>query len=240
VPYNSLLGSVLRYPLRWIPSGLIAPILQGRLRGKKWIVGSSTHGCWLGSYEYEKQQLFAQMLSEGKVVFDIGAHVGFYTLLAATLVGSTGRVIAFEPLPRNVQFLRQHLLLNNIHNTTVIERVVSDHTDIVRFQEGPNSSMGFASSTGDLQIPAIDLDHLYRAQLIPAPDLIKMDIEGGEHLALLGAKELLIATHPTIFLATHGTDVHDNCCRLLQSLGYRLRPLKGLDVAQTDELLCVA
>ena len=80
---NSLLGAALRYPLRWIPDDLVVPVLQGPLRGKKWIVGSSSHGCWLGGYEYEKQRRFAQAINPGGVVYDIGAHVGFYMLLAS-------------------------------------------------------------------------------------------------------------------------------------------------------------
>lgn len=66
---------------------MVVPVLQGSLRGRKWIVGSSNHGCWLGSYEWKKQRLFTRTVSSGDVVFDIGAHVGFYTLLASVLVG---------------------------------------------------------------------------------------------------------------------------------------------------------
>ena len=53
---NSFLGKILRFPLKFIPKNLAIFILQGKLRGKKWIVGSGNHGCWLGSYEYEKQK----------------------------------------------------------------------------------------------------------------------------------------------------------------------------------------
>jgi hypothetical protein len=54
---NSVVEKLLRFPLRLIPSNMVLPILQGRLKGKKWIVGLSNHGCWLGSYKYEKQTL---------------------------------------------------------------------------------------------------------------------------------------------------------------------------------------
>lgn len=55
---QTLIGKALRYPLKLIPQQMRIPILQGQLKGKKWIVGSSQHGCWLGSYEYDKQLLF--------------------------------------------------------------------------------------------------------------------------------------------------------------------------------------
>ena len=55
IPADSILGAALRYPLRWIPNGFIVPILQSRPRPKNLILGSSTHGCWLGSPQNEKQ-----------------------------------------------------------------------------------------------------------------------------------------------------------------------------------------
>ena len=72
------------------------PILTGRLRGHKWIVGLGVHSCWIGSYESEKQGVFAQVTHPGETVFDLGVNVGFYTLLAFELVGAIGHVYAFE------------------------------------------------------------------------------------------------------------------------------------------------
>lgn len=106
---QGFVGRMIRWPLRLIPAEAQLPILQGVLRGKRWIAGSSTHGCWAGSYEYEKQLLFTQTITKGNVVFDIGAHVGFYTLLSSVLVQDQGRVFAFEPLPRNVIYLSEHV-----------------------------------------------------------------------------------------------------------------------------------
>src|SRR5450755_3080976 len=123
---STVLGKVLRSPLRLIPSSTVVPILQGPLRGKKWIVGSSTHGCWVRSYEYAQQTVFAQSLSPEGVVYDLGASVGFYSLLAGALVGPAGRVYAFEPLPRNVAYLRKHVALNRLENCFVFEAAVAD------------------------------------------------------------------------------------------------------------------
>lgn len=101
-----LAGRALRLPLHLIPRGLAVPILQGPLRGARWLVGAATHGCWLGSYELAKQLAFARWLAPGRVVYDLGAHAGFYTLLAARPVGPAGRVHAFEPLPELLSILR--------------------------------------------------------------------------------------------------------------------------------------
>lgn len=237
---TSPFGKLLRLPLRLLPRRMRMPILQGRLRGKRWIVGASNHGCWLGSYEFDKQHLFEQTVAPGSVVFDLGGHVGFYTLLAAELVGPTGRVFVFEPLPRNLAYLREHLRLNRVENVTVLEAAVSDRRGVVSFDEGPNSSMGnIVAGTGSLQVSAVVLDELVAAGELPKPHYMKIDIEGAEARALAGARALLEAARPTIFLATHGSEVHRECCALLGSLGYDLRPIDGEPLDRSSEVLAV-
>jgi len=211
--------------------------MQGRLKGKKWIAGSSNHGCWLGSYEYAKRITFEKTVTQGSVVFDIGANVGFYTLLASVLVGARGRVFAFEPFPANVVYLKEHLQLNNIDNVTVVEAAVSDKCGTAFFDEGPSSSMGHISANGRLRVRTVAIDELVARKELPVPDYIKMDIEGGEGLALSGAKATLAQFHPTIFLATHGSSIHQECCRLLQSLDYELQPIDGVDLQSSSEIL---
>jgi FkbM family methyltransferase len=234
---KTILGQLLRFPLRFIPTKMTMPILQGRLRGKQWVVGASNHGCWLGSYELEKQLLFQKTITEGSVVFDLGAHVGFYTLLSSVLVGPKGRVFAFEPMPANLFHLKEHLRLNHIKNVTVIEAAVSDSSGITYFEEGSDSSQGHIGSKGTLQVKTVCLDELISSGELPTPDYIKIDVEGAEMQVFSGAKSMLANAHPTIFLATHGNDVHHQCCEFLTSLGYQLQPIDGKSLAQTDEIL---
>ena len=236
---KSQIGRLLRYPLRLIPDGMVLPILQGKLKGWQWITGSSVSGCWLGSYEYSKQHAFAEKVSTGQVVFDLGAHVGFYTLLAAELVGHNGHVIAFEPLPRNLDFLKQHLLLNDCNNVTVIEQAVSDYSGIATFEAQPSQGYaGHIGISGQLQVSVVTLDELTMFPGgLPIPQVIKIDIEGAEFAALTGASKLLAAFHPVIFLATHGQQVHHQCCDLLAGIGYSLRALDGRSVKETDEIV---
>lgn len=231
------LGKFLRFPLRLIPTEMRMPILQGRLTGKQWIVGSSQHGCWLGSYESDKQLLFEKTITEGSVVFDLGAHVGFYTLLASTLVGSKGRVFTFEPMPKNLFYLKEHLRLNRMTNVTVIEAAVSDCSGVTYFEEGSSTFEGHISSQGTLQVKTVSLDELIARGEISTPDYIKMDVEGAEMQVFSGAKSLLANARPTIFLATHGDDVHQQCCQFLTSLGYQLQPIGGKSLEQSDEIL---
>jgi len=234
---RTFLGRLLRYPLKLIPRRMKMPILQGRLRGKKWIAGSSTHGCWLGSYEYEQRLLFEQLVTEGSVVFDLGAHVGFYTLLAAVLVGPRGKVYAFEPLPNNIHFLKAHLRLNRIDNVTVIDRAVSDSSGAATFVEEPSSAMGHFAAHGSLRVQTVSLDDLFLSGTIPAPDFIKIDVENAEWLALKGAENLLRSARPTIFLSTDVYDSHRQCCQYLESFGYQLRPIGARSLERAEEIL---
>ncbi|MGE0132661.1 MAG: FkbM family methyltransferase [Blastocatellales bacterium] len=237
IPGQTLAGRLLRYPLKFIPRQMRMPILQGRLRGKKWIAGSSTHGCWLGSYEYDQRLLFERLVTEGSVVFDVGAHVGFYTLLAATLVGPRGRVYSFEPALANIHFLKAHLRLNRITNVTVIEKAVSDREGTARFVEGPSSAMGHFAEQGGVAAPTVSMDDLFLRGEVPAPDFIKIDVESAEWLALKGAEHLLRRTRPTIFLSTDIYDLHHRCCKFLESLGYQLHPIGDRSLDQAEEIL---
>lgn len=234
---QSLMGKLLRLLLKIIPSTTILPILQGRLKGKKWITGSSQHGCWLGSYEYDKQIMFEQAIIEGIIVFDLGANVGFYTLLASTLVGSQGKVFAFEPMPTNVDYLKQHLRLNRISNVSVIEAAVSDTTDIAYFEVNCSRSEGKLSPQGTLEIRTVTLDDLIAKGDIPTPHYIKIDVEGAEMKVLLGAKSMIVNAHPTIFLATHGDELHAQCISFLTSLGYKLQTVSDKMLSDADEFI---
>lgn len=238
ISYKSILGRLIRAPLRLLPKEAQIPILQGPLRGKKWIVGASNHGCWIGSFEYDKQHTFAHTIRPGSVVFDIGAQAGFYTLLSSVLVKNTGRVIAFEPLPRNVLLLREHIRLNDIKNAQVFPVAVADYSGTTTFAEGASVSQGYISSHGDLIVHVVSLDELVAEQAIPLPNYIKIDVEGAEMLVLTGAQKTLSQAQPTIFLATHGRDIHQQCCTFLEEIGYELSALDGGDVMSTNGAMC--
>ena len=237
VSFASTFGKLARFPLQFVPNDVAVPVIQGRLRGKRWLTGSLTHGCWLGSYESRKQKVFEALITPGSVVFDIGANVGFYTLLASVLVGGSGRVYAFEPVQRNLRYLRRHISLNHLNNVTVIDSAVSDVTGRARFSVSGSSAIGSLSEQGEIEVATLALDDLDASEYERARSHLKIDVEGAELKVLRGAEVFLRTWRPSILLATHGPDVHLDCCRFLLGIGYNIRSVDGQPIERTNELL---
>jgi FkbM family methyltransferase len=220
---STFAGWLMRQPLRLVPSMTPLRILTGPLAGKRWLSTSGNHGCWLGIYERPLQQLLARELKAGDVFYDVGANVGFFSLLASVLVGPRGRIVAFEPLPRNVDLLRANLDLNAATNVSVVAAAVAETAGSTLFATAGSPSMGTMDASRGLEVPVVGLDELVASGEMPVPTAIKMDIEGAESRALSGARKTLEEHHPVIFLSTHGYRQHDECLQLLASLGYTVR-----------------
>jgi FkbM family methyltransferase len=235
--YQSALGKILRFPLRLIPKGMVLPILQGRLRGRKWIVGAGEHGYWLGSYEMNKRLAFEREIKPGSVVYDIGANVGYFSLLAAVLSGENGKIYAFEPLPRNIEFLRKHIALNKGLNIQVIEAAVSSHSGEAFFELGASSAMGHLTAEGGLRVNMVSLDTLVSNGEIAPPDYMKIDVEGAEHDVLRGAEEIINDYQPLLFLDTHQRSAHYNTIQILEQHHYQFEILDGKPLPETKELI---
>ncbi|HLA12088.1 MAG TPA: FkbM family methyltransferase [Pyrinomonadaceae bacterium] len=237
---NSLIGKILRQPLRLIPRETPLRVLQGPLMGKRWLAGSHTHGCWLGSYEAEIQKRFANEVQAGEVVFDIGANVGFYSLLASVRVGPTGAVYSFEPLPQNTKLLKKHLQINKIQNVTVLEVAVSSFETRSRFDDTSGPASGHFSKKGRLQVQCVSIDFLVSRGRVRPPNCMKIDVEGAEAQALSGAEAVLQAYQPKIFLSTHGPEARRDCTEILRGFGYHLEPLTGANGLAGDEFFASA
>jgi FkbM family methyltransferase len=235
---GTLMGRIIRAPLRLIPKSTVIPIIQGPLRGKRWIVGSGINRLWLGSYETEKMLLAARLLQRGDTVFDIGANVGIYTLLFSECVGETGHVVAFEPVPANIHFLRQHVSLNRFCNVSVVEAAVSSTSGVAAFALGESSSVGHVCAAGDLQVRAVKLDDFLAASG-RAPSLIKIDVEGGEHDVLKGACHLLAHVRPHLLLAVHSESLRVACTDFLRTYRYRCECVRDAGATELNELIAI-
>jgi FkbM family methyltransferase len=140
-------------------------------------------------------RLFARVIGPGMTVIDVGAFVGWYTLLAARQVGPYGKVYAFEPDPRNYALLSENLLRNKLHErVVVIPKAVCDDTGARTFflHGGDQSRSSLIPSDFPAQkvtVETVVLDDFFGP--VMKPDVIKIDIEGGEILALNGMERIL-------------------------------------------------
>jgi FkbM family methyltransferase len=215
------IARALRRLLRLVPQDAVIRILSGHLFWARWIVGSHTHGCWLGTYEKSNQRIFRSNIKRGDVVWDIGANDGFFSLIASRLVGASGCVCAYEPLPRNVAILRRHVALNHAGNVHVSALAISSSPGSARFRAGAHPAMGSLADGGEIEVATDTVDGLIDRCGMPPPNFIKMDIEGGEVEALRGADRCLRTYRPIILLAAHGAARYDECLSILTGHGYR-------------------
>lgn len=212
---------------------------MGPLSGSRWLPasGGKVMRLFCGTYEPTQTRLFQEHVTADSVVFDIGAHVGYYTLLAAKLA-SAGQVVAFEPEPRNFAFLRAIIGANTCPNVAIHELAVAAETGICSFSYGSGTGTGHLTENGTFLVQTIAIDE-FVANQHKRPTHLKIDVEGAELDVLHGARETLQSARPTIFLSTHGPAVHDDCCRFLRALGYDLQPMEGEQLENADAVLCL-
>jgi FkbM family methyltransferase len=233
---RSLLARLVRLPLRLVPPSAIVAVKSGPSRGMRWIVGSAPHGAWLGLLERDKLAPFVARLASGMTVWDIGANVGLYTLPSARAVGPSGHVVAFEPMPRNLGFLRRHLTLNGLDDVLVCDVAVSDATGALRMAEGDSPSEFHADGGGSIEVKAVTLDDWLAESGAPPPDLVKIDVEGSDDAVLRGGARTFATYRPSIYLALHGERQRRACGELLASWGYEVTSLQpGLGPDRSSE-----
>lgn len=187
---------------------------------------------WLGTYEAEVQSVIVREVGQGHIVYDIGAHIGFFSLLFSIMVGSQGEVHCFEPLPENVEILRRQLGINQFERVvTVVSSAVTSETGSVSFYVNASSSMGTVildpqKQARRIRVNAIRLDD-YIDRGSPPPHLIKMDIEGGETEAVLGMSQTLKTKRPRIIIEFHSDQAKSEVWKILRPLGYSCFSLRA-------------
>ena len=189
-----------------------------------------------GEVELVIQEVLADRLKPGMVFYDLGANIGFFSLLAAKLVGVNGKVFSFEPDPENAGRLVRNIERNGFTNATVVEAGIwsaSGHVNFVSADlSSPDRGVGKfevgEGATAGRPTRCVALDDFVRSA--PAPDAIKCDIEGAEIEAFLGAEELLEARHPLILCEMHSDENNRFLRDYFSRFGYRLETLDTLHV----------
>ena len=185
----------------------------------------------MGTYEPELQRAACDFIKSGVVIYDLGANIGFVSLLMARLIGDHGQVFSFEALPKNISRLKDNIELNKLsQRITIIPKAVVDRTRAVSFLIHASGAMGKAAGsagrdekyTEKINVDGIALDDFIFKQRNPSPDLIKMDVEGGEILAINGMTRLLKRFHPILFIEIHGEKAANSVWTTLQNCDYSI------------------
>lgn len=156
-------------------------------------------------YEQEVTAIFSRILSPGSTVFDIGGHVGYYTVLSARLVGSTGIVYCFEPMPHLFKRLEANVHLNLLDNVVTNNKALSSEEGVLFIYPANKDNSGNSSiiqrvDTDDvpLEVKATTIDAYTENNNIKHIDLIKIDVEGAELFVLQGGVQTLKKYRPDI------------------------------------------
>jgi FkbM family methyltransferase len=218
---------------RLAPSGLVeVRVAAGDLAGFTILLDMQVDkDYWLGTYEPELQSALSELIPANAVIFDVGANIGYVSLLLAKAAGETGKIFAFEALPSNVEQLRRNLVLNGKEaQVTVISSAVTQTSGPVRFLVHASGGMGKAAGSAgredryqsEVTVPGISLDEFVYGQGNPPPQVVKMDIEGGEVMALKGMHRVLTEAHPLMLMELHGPESSRVAWETLTAAGYEI------------------
>jgi FkbM family methyltransferase len=214
-----------------------AVIQKGVAKGLRFNAGCSNAGFVLGTTEAGLQEALRALLSPGMTLYDVGANVGFISVIGARLVGPGGRVEAYEPVPENVRWLRHNVALNEFTQIFVHEIALGRSDGCTEFHLGDDSNWGSLVPNADrktkIEVKVRSLDSVVEHGA-PAPDVMKVDIEGGEVEMLSGSVNTLRKARPIIILDLHGTNAA--VADVLEPLDYDLHVFggKGIRVRSAD------
>jgi len=184
-----------------------------------------------GDVEPEVQAVLHKYLRPGMTVYDIGANIGFFSLLSARLVGATGQVTAFEADPEIAARLRDNIARNQGAPISVEEKAVWSSSSPVFFARAdaeisPDRGLGHViandaerSAPSTIRVEAVSVDE-YMSKA-GAPDFIKCDVEGAEVEVFRGAEKLLTERQPLILCEMHGDENRQTLLKVFANFGYR-------------------
>lgn len=235
LPSNSFVNNLMRLSV----SDRDVEIVEGIGAGLKFNGGLGNADFALGKYEFPLQQTLASHLKPGGVFYDIGANIGFFSIIGAKLVGDTGKVYAFEPVPDNAAKIRHNARLNNFSQITVIEKAVSGSTgkgELLLTRNIGGHTLTSADRPPDVQssmtVDLVSIDDLIaRGELTP-PTLVKVDVEGAELDVLQGMRQTLAQYQPLVVYEIDAKQEEaferkqQAVADFLQSQSYQIQPIE--------------
>lgn len=203
-------------------------VAAGDLKGAKLVLDlRSEKPLWLGTYEPQLQAAIRTFAGPSMTAYDVGANLGYTALLLARAVGPDGKVIAFEPEPRNLTRLAGHLAANpEGRRVAIVPAAVGEREGAGRLHLHRSTSMGKLEGAagrdrgyqGTALVRLVSLDR-YASRNRP-PILVKIDVEGAEAMVLTGMRRTLDRVRPVIFLELHGPKAARQAWRTLRNHEY--------------------
>lgn len=206
----------------------------GLLEGYRMRVDWMMHRSFIyGSWEPEVQQALVGLVRQGCRALDIGAHIGYYTLLLSKLVGNSGKVIAFEPLAENFKILEDNIRLNTCPQVEAIRKALWEspgQLELAVHSDTNETLPGRVSAVTPLgkrrvSVETVSLDD-FCASRNERVDFIKIDVEGAEEQVLRGGQRVIASSHPALLIELHhfnGLPEDNPVPATLASLGYQVR-----------------
>ena len=227
-----------KHTLKLLFSGVYVKIRSGPLKDKKWSIASG-YKFIRGNYEQYKTNAFLEHFKSGSIFFDIGAHIGYYSSIAAVINNGTGHIYAFEPRPMNIKFFRKHIEINKFQNVTLFEAAAGQSDGLVRFDDKHGSATGFVTGEGNLEVKQFSVGRMIKDGSLPVPDFIKIDVEGGEITVLKNLSDVIASYRPKMLVATHGKEYRDFTENFLEKNNYSFRVLNPEAVSGDTEIIAI-
>jgi FkbM family methyltransferase len=219
-------------------------IISGPLRGYKIVLGPDDRNAYLvNTHERMIVELAQQLCQPGMQVLDMGAHVGYFSLLFSVLAGPAGQVHTIEPNPENLKKIRSMIEINKLQNIRVFPFAASDQAGEVQFvtertgQMGHMATLSSENRASAVTVRAVRMDDLAGDGGIDRIDLIKMDVEGAELKALTGMTGLIGRCHPTIICEWHPAVAGPDYQAIFDRLGYHCEALEPVSPTEPFHLL---
>jgi FkbM family methyltransferase len=238
---SSSYSYLVRRILNWI-SGESNPIVRvgGPLGGQSMRVNWALHKTYVfGTYEPRVVQGLEELIQPGWTTVDVGANIGYFTLLMANRVGPQGKVIAFEPLAENFRILKENIKMNGHTNVVAENCALMSRTERIELRSATPGAITWVASVKIDQnsavesqsVEAVTLDEYVQEKGIAKVDFLKIDVEGAEASVLEGATNVLNRDKPILLIEMHELsrfmDKHPAILKLrdhnyhLRSLGVR-------------------
>ena len=187
-----------------LPTGVTEVVVRsGPARGLRLMIDAQHEKFyWTGTHERAVQAALNELIRPGDIVWDVGAHIGFLSLLAARLVGPMGQVIAFEPMPANRERLLESLRLNRAENVAVHQCALSASSGKrILHGHAATAMWTLMAELGDSEGVSVRCSTLDTVVLSnPPPALIKIDAEGAEVDVLRGGIKLITKHRPKVLI----------------------------------------